>query len=201
MTGALALIPAFWTLYAIAAPIRRRSATHARKDAIGPTFTTRVHRGNNPASQRIHELGGWRLSALIVAALWWGVWAIVAIIDPQGSDGRAFALVAMLAPFAAMIWAIPSRTIDLAEHGAEILHATKAGVVPQVEAWQSEHGFADYRAAEIWRMTQSGQDYHDMTEPECADAIDRLAWLSRIVWWLAEPRLPKLSRHTKETPR
>ncbi|MAY20324.1 MAG: hypothetical protein CL955_06870 [Erythrobacteraceae bacterium] len=152
------LFPAVWLMWALAFP-GVRTATTAQKNPVFWKYPTQSVNGNNPPSQRVHEGGGWRLGALVTVAVQVAIG--LAALELIGT------LIAQLAALP-LVFIVTRRFIDIAEHGAEIMHA-------------QANGFPGYREAEALRMTAKGQEYERMRVGQFLAAVDKKRWLSRII--------------------
>ena len=151
------ILPLLWTAYALS-PLCHSKGTRARKTWYHAWVPTEGLGGNNPASQYVHEVGGFRFGALlsvpvqlmIGAALWW--FSLAPLYAP---------LVQWLAIL--LMFAATRRWIDIGEHAAEVLHAEAAGI-------------EGYREAEIARMTRPGAEYHGKPFGEMMTKARFRAW-------------------------
>lgn len=154
------LIPALWLAYALAFP-GFRTADTAKKNTLFWYYPTQSKRGNYPPAQRTHEGGGWRFGALLALP------ALVGLAV-SGLPLAAQGLLSLLALFA--VFMVTRTWIDIAEHGAEILHAERDGVV-------------GYREAEIARMADTN-DYRGLSHGEIGKRLIGAEWRSRIILML-----------------
>lgn len=152
---ALPIAFALWVL----SPLSNWRSDEAKKTPVFATWPRESKGGNNPASQRVHEVGGFRTGALLTVAVQCAIGALG--FELIGTAAAQFVAIPL-------VFVITRRFIDLAEHGAEIMHAQASGL-------------PGYREAEALRMTSKGQEYERLTPGQFLSAADKKRWLSRII--------------------
>lgn len=203
MTGALtaalaALLPLLWLAWRLSPWASVETEDYAKKTFWQSYWAGTPQWGNNPASQRVHEVGGGRFSALIAGSAGLAVAALsglcVPLFEMEGSDLPAWLMAGVfgtvIAVAAVMVtWNWTLGWVDVGEHAAEAMHGDKAladgELDPDALAWLTEKGFAIYGEGEAWRMTHRAEDYSDMTEAEFTDLMRSREWMARIILWLA----------------
>lgn len=175
------LLPLILLVWAMS-PMSVFESDQAQKRIFWATYPRASIGGNNPASQRVHEGGGFRLTSLLVVLVQLAIAAVAGEADTAGGglDALVAALLAQLVA-APLTFLVTRRLIDLAEHGAEIAHGDANPLDPVAADWMEQRGFASYREAEAWRMTRRGQEYDNLDDAAFLAKIDRLRWLSHII--------------------
>lgn len=172
----LLLIPALYLAWAMS-PLPISEGTKAEKNPFFATYPTVSINGNNPASQRVHEGGGFRLGALVTVAV-----QLALAFLPLGL------MPVLLLQFAAipLVFIATRQFIDVAEHGAEVMHGDSVTLDPDAQRWAQQRGFSTYSAGEVWRMKHlSRSQYGHLSEAEIEALLARRRWLSRAVLFLA----------------
>ncbi|MEM6265882.1 MAG: hypothetical protein AAF494_01650 [Pseudomonadota bacterium] len=172
----VALIPPLvWLVYAKIGPVVR-DGPGGNRNPLFVTLPSEVSpSGNDPRAVRVQEVGEWRFSKLLGCSI--GLIAAFLVVflyaDTEGPNvwlGQM--IITAIATIAGDALGYLVRTIDLAGHGAEILKAEQL----ELEA---------YPECEIRRMLAF--QYRDLTEAELRKRLEDIEWLSRIMWWLADP--------------
>lgn len=141
MTEAYTLtLPLLYFLWCFC-PMSNWESEKAARSAFHATYPKVAKGGNNPASQRVHEVGGLRLNTIISCAIMVGIAQIPA-------DIIGIAVAQFFSIFITFI--VLRKWIDIGEHFAESLHA-------------EANGFPDYRYREAARMTAKGEEYDNMS--------------------------------------
>ena len=174
------IIPALLLVWAMS-PFCIREDVKAGKTALGATYPKRSIGGNNPASQRVHEGGGFRFGALLTvlvqAAIGAGAWL-------SGGDILPFAIAAQIAALWG-VFVLLARWIDIGEHQAEALHGDSVTLHPDAQGWLDERGLETYRDGELLRLTGQFQDTTFATVADADAALSKAKWRARFITLLA----------------
>ena len=163
----------------------------ARKTSVRSYFPRQSLDGNTPASQRVHEGGGGRLTALLMAL----AMCLVAAVSHAFDHGTLLFVLGTFAQIASagLVFNLTRRWVDVAEHGAEGIHgdaALLAGELhPDAMAWIADHFEDDvetYSDGEAWRMTRKGQEYSHLDPAGFLALMRKRRWASRISVFLAK---------------
>lgn len=179
------LLPLAFAIFALS-PLYVREGKEAARGVFGATWPRESDWGNNPLSQRVHEGGGARFWALLVAVPGMVLIGLFGI----GQTGEALGVnLGLQFLWRAVSFFLTDRWIDVAEHGAEMIHGDAAQADRSIDivsaAWMAKAGFATYSDAEAWRMTQPTQDYAHMTPEQFKALTASRRWASRIIIFLA----------------
>lgn len=176
---ALPALLLIWTL----SPFCIREGDRAEKNPLWATYPRRSINGNNPASQRVHEGGGFRFSAILTCLVMAAFGFSAARFG--GEEVLPFAFAAQIAALM-LVFNASERWLDIAEHGAEAMHGDSVTLDPAARAWLIEKDFGSYRDGEVWRMTPRGQDFENLTPFEFDAMLRKAEWRAKIVQLLAK---------------
>lgn len=151
-------LPAIYLAWGLSPFAVRETATTAGRTAVNAKYPRESRNGNNPASQRAHEVGGFRFFVLLCAA-------VQVAVGFAGLDLVATVVAQFLLIFP--LFLATRKWIDIAEHSAEVLHAERSGIV-------------GYREAEIARMTAKGEEYAKLGPVRFAAKLRAVEWRARI---------------------
>lgn len=151
------LIPVLWLVWVLAFP-GFKTPRRAQRNPLVWWYPTEHRRGNNPASERLHEGGGFRFCGLL---------ALIPMIGLAASGVPLIVQIFLSLLSLLLVFLVTRLWIDVAEHGAEVMHAEALGI-------------EGYREAEIERMRLT-DDYREKSVQAVSKAIDGAAWRSRII--------------------
>lgn len=176
------ILPLVFLVWALS-PLSVRPGEKAEKTALFARYPRDSKWGNNPASQRVHEGGGFRLGALLTVAVQASIGALAFGASESALVGAIVSQVAALL----LVFIATQRLIDTAEHGAECLHGDSHPLDPAALRWlddmraANDGGFERYSDGEIWRATQPHEDFPGLTPEQMRAKFARVLWLSRII--------------------